>query len=76
MTKSKETGEILQAVYEKMSKSKYNGVDPKDVIDEYGIDTTRLFLLFSASPKAHCEWNTERELKYFLKYLSSFENFQ
>lgn len=32
--------------WEKMSKSKFNGVDPEDVIKEYGADTVRLFILF------------------------------
>lgn len=61
IAKSKVTGEVLYVAYEKMSKSRYNGVDPKNVIDEYGIDTTRLLLLYNDSPKSHCEWNKERE---------------
>ncbi len=32
--------------WEKMSKSKYNGVDPQRVIEEYGADTVRIFMLF------------------------------
>ena len=32
--------------WEKMSKSKHNGVDPLDVIKKYGIDAIRLFMLF------------------------------
>lgn len=36
----------LEVSWEKMSKSKYNGVDPETVISLYGADTIRLFLLF------------------------------
>lgn len=55
--KSRNTGEKLKMTWEKMSKSKYNGVEPGDVIDKYGIDTTRLFILFRVSPLLHREWN-------------------
>jgi leucyl-tRNA synthetase len=42
---------------EKMSKSKNNGVDPQALIDEYGADTARLFMMFAAPPDASLEWN-------------------
>ncbi len=32
--------------WEKMSKSKYNGVNPQEVINQYGADTVRVFMLF------------------------------
>jgi len=32
--------------WEKMSKSKYNGVDPEDILGKYGADSVRLFMLF------------------------------
>ena len=51
-----ETGETLQVVYEKMSKSKYNGVAPGDVVDKYGADTARMFILFKAPPEKDLEW--------------------
>lgn len=35
--------------WEKMSKSKFNGVDPKEVINQYGADTVRIFMLFKVS---------------------------
>ncbi len=42
---------------EKMSKSKNNGVDPQAIIDQYGADTARLFMMFAAPPDQQLEWN-------------------
>jgi leucyl-tRNA synthetase len=42
---------------EKMSKSKNNGVDPQAIIDKYGADTARLFMMFAAPPDQQLEWN-------------------
>jgi len=50
------TGEVLQVSFDKMSKSKHNGVDPTAVIDRYGADTARLFILFKAPPEKDLEW--------------------
>ncbi len=51
------TGEPLETFFEKMSKSKYNGVDPARVIDRYGADTARMFILFKAPPEKDLEWD-------------------
>jgi leucyl-tRNA synthetase len=51
------TGEVLEVFFEKMSKSKYNGVDPAVVIDNYGADTARMFILFKAPPEKDLEWD-------------------
>ncbi|MDD4912966.1 MAG: leucine--tRNA ligase [Sideroxydans sp.] len=42
---------------EKMSKSKNNGVDPQAIIDEFGADTARLFMMFAAPPDQQLEWS-------------------
>jgi leucyl-tRNA synthetase len=52
-----ETGEKLQVFYEKMSKSKYNGIDPQEVLAKYGADTARMFILFKAPPEKDLEWD-------------------
>ncbi|MBS1191349.1 MAG: leucyl-tRNA synthetase [Rhodocyclaceae bacterium] len=42
---------------EKMSKSKNNGVDPQALIDQYGADTARLFIMFASPPDQSLEWS-------------------
>jgi len=42
---------------EKMSKSKNNGVDPQAMIDAYGADTCRLFMMFASPPDMSLEWS-------------------
>ena len=55
--KDPETGDPLQVFYEKMSKSKYNGVEPRVVLGKYGADTARMFILFKAPPEKDLEWD-------------------
>jgi leucyl-tRNA synthetase len=55
--KDPQTGDPLQVFYEKMSKSKYNGVDPQEVLAKYGADTARMFILFKAPPEKDLEWD-------------------
>lgn len=40
-----------------MSKSKRNGVDPQPLIEEFGADTARLFMMFAAPPEQTLEWS-------------------
>jgi leucyl-tRNA synthetase len=40
-----------------MSKSKRNGVDPQDLIERYGADTARFFIIFTSPPEQTLEWN-------------------
>jgi leucyl-tRNA synthetase len=42
-----------------MSKSKNNGVDPQALVERYGADTARLFMMFAAPPEQTLEWSDE-----------------
>ncbi len=42
---------------EKMSKSKNNGVDPQAMVDRYGADTVRLYMMFTSPPDQKLEWS-------------------
>ena len=55
----KESGVVPRRSYEKMSKSKYNGVDPAQCIAKHGADCTRAHILFSAPVPEVLEWNEE-----------------
>jgi leucyl-tRNA synthetase len=61
-----------------MSKSKNNGVDPQDLIDKYGADTARFFIIFASPPTNTLEWSDEgvegsyRFLRRLWKYASNF----
>ena len=52
-----DTGDVLEVSFDKMSKSKYNGVDPEEVLGKYGADTARMFILFKAPPEKDLEWD-------------------
>ena len=43
----------------KMSKSKGNTVDPQELIERYGADTVRLFIMFASPPEQSLEWSDE-----------------
>src|SRR5258707_12051625 len=40
-----------------MSKSKNNGVDPQDLIEKYGADTARLYMMFASPPEDTLVWS-------------------
>ncbi len=44
---------------EKMAKSKSNGVDPQTMIDRYGADAIRVFIMFAAPPELALEWSDQ-----------------
>ena len=55
---SKLDGEpVISAGMSKMSKSKNNGIDPQEVINQYGADTVRLFIMFTSPPEQTLEWS-------------------
>jgi leucyl-tRNA synthetase len=53
----KKDGTPLEYEMTTMSKSKNNGVDPQALIDRYGADTARLFVMFASPPEQTLEWN-------------------
>uniref|UniRef100_A0A8B9X437 leucine--tRNA ligase n=1 Tax=Bos mutus grunniens TaxID=30521 RepID=A0A8B9X437_BOSMU len=55
------TGEKLEVSWEKMSKSKHNGVEPEDVVERYGRDTVRLYVLFAAPPEKDILWDVKTD---------------
>ena len=57
-----------------MSKSKNNGVDPQSLIEEYGADTARLFMMFASPPEQTLEWSDSgvEGASRFLKRLWNF----
>lgn len=54
------TGAIATVSYEKMSKSKHNGVDPTNVITQHGADATRAHMLFQAPVSEILDWDGEK----------------
>ena len=53
-------GQTPNISWEKMSKSKYNGVDPMECISKYGADTTRAHILFQSPVSDVLEWEEDR----------------
>ncbi|KAK7887233.1 hypothetical protein WMY93_026854 [Mugilogobius chulae] len=55
------SGDELEITFEKMSKSKHNGLDPQDVVQQYGLDTVRLYILYAAPPEQDILWNVKTD---------------
>ena len=55
----KQTNELVITAWEKMSKSKYNGVDPSKMFQEYSADTIRLLMLADVAPTSHRNWSKD-----------------
>jgi len=53
----KADGSELEHELTTMSKSKNNGVDPQALIEQYGADTARFFMMFAAPPEQTLEWS-------------------
>ncbi len=58
----------------KMSKSKGNVVDPDDMIEKYGADTLRLFILFAAPPERDLEWS-DKGIEGSFRFIKRVWNF-
>ena len=55
--KTKET--IIEGPTEKMSKSKKNVIEPNEILDSFGIDATRIFMISDSPPDRELEWTDE-----------------
>ncbi|HEY4375404.1 MAG TPA: leucine--tRNA ligase [Burkholderiales bacterium] len=53
----KSDGSAVEHELTTMSKSKSNGVDPQDLIEQYGADTARLYVMFTSPPEQSLEWS-------------------
>ena len=49
--------EVFKDGMSKMSKSKLNGIDPNIMIEKYGADTVRLYMMFTSPPEQSLEWS-------------------
>lgn len=58
----------------KMSKSKGNVVSPQEIIDKYGVDTARLFIIFASPPEQSLEWS-EHGVEGAFRFLKKVWNF-
>ena len=80
-TKTKER--VIEGPTEKMSKSKRNVVEPNEILESYGIDATRIFMISDSPPDRELEWTDEgiqssknlinRIERYFLKDKSQID---
>ncbi|MGB0893283.1 MAG: leucine--tRNA ligase [Parashewanella sp.] len=52
----KNGNELTYTGMSKMSKSKNNGIDPQEMVEKFGADTVRLFIMFAAPPELTLEW--------------------
>ena len=68
-------GLVLGPDGDKMSKSKGNVVDPLEVIEEYGADTLRAYILFMGEYGLECPWN-ENGIKGVSRFLDRVYNYQ
>lgn len=68
-TKLSDGTPVVQGRIEKMSKSKRNTIDPQDILDSYGADAARLFILSDSPPDRDLEW-TESGLEGAWRYIN------
>ncbi len=79
---AKHTADGVEVVFDgigTMSKSRNNGVDPQQLIEKYGADTARFFIIFASPPTSTLEWSDEgvdgsyRFLKRLWSYCAKFD---
>ena len=79
---AKRTADGVEVVFDgigTMSKSRNNGVDPQQLIEKYGADTARFFIIFASPPTSTLEWSDEgvdgsyRFLKRLWSYCAKFD---
>ncbi|KAI8916374.1 hypothetical protein EDD86DRAFT_198394 [Gorgonomyces haynaldii] len=68
----KASGQQAITQMEKMSKSKYNGVDPTTILQQYGTDAPRLLMLYLAAPQDELPWN-EKAITGMIKFLKRIQ---
>ena len=61
----------LLGISESMSKSKKNTIDPQNIINNYGADAVRFFILSDSPPEKDAQWS-EREIRP----INLFKNFE
>ncbi|MEO5860589.1 MAG: class I tRNA ligase family protein, partial [Pyrinomonadaceae bacterium] len=79
-------GTVLKYAIERMSKSKGNGVDPDEMVDIYGADAARLFVLFAAPVENELVWHEsgiegavrflQRVWRFVHRWKGAFETFR
>ncbi len=79
---SKEDGQlVILGGMEKMSKSKNNVVEPKDIIEKFGADTARAYVMFAGPPDQSAAWSdtgaagVHRFLRHFWELVSTKEKY-
>ena len=83
LIKTKTNEAVEEGPSEKMSKSKKNVIEPDEILESYGIDATRIFMISDSPPDRELEWTDEgiqssknlvhRIEKYFSQKLSKFD---
>ena len=77
---------VKEGPIEKMSKSKRNTIEPKEILENYGLDATRVFMISDSPPDRNLEWTEDgiqgsknlvsRISRYFLRPASKINNEQ
>ncbi len=75
--KDKEGHALVHTGMTKMSKSKNNGIDPQQMVEKYGADTVRLFMMFASPADLTLEWKesgVEGALRFIKKFWNNVQN--